>query len=101
MQNLCDAPYLYDTENKKLMERNTLSYIWHFSHYIQPGAVRIGFSKYTQNLDVTAFKNPDGTLSVVILNESVADEEVIFRLNGKIAEAVVRAGEIMSIRIMQ
>lgn len=101
VQNLCDAPYLYDTENKKLMERNTLSYIWHFSHYIQPGAVRIGFSKYTQNLDVTAFKNPDGTLSVVILNESVADEEVIFRLNGKIAEAVVHAGEIMSIRIMQ
>ena len=68
VQNLCDAPYLYDTEKKELMERNTLAYIWHFSHFIMPGAVRIGFSRYSSAVDMTAFKNPDGTLVCVILN---------------------------------
>lgn len=68
VQNLCDAPYLYDMEKKELMERNTLAYIWHFSHFIMPGAVRIGFTRYASAIDMTAFRNPDGKVVCVILN---------------------------------
>ena len=36
--NFCDAPYLYDTKNKKLIESNICGHLWHFSHFIEKGA---------------------------------------------------------------
>lgn len=80
VQNFCDAPYLYDVEKKVLMERNTLAYIWHFSHFMMPGAVRIGFSRYSSAIDMTAFKNPDGTLVCVILNEQEREIPAFLRV---------------------
>lgn len=86
VNNLCDAPYLYDVSKKELIERNTLAYLWHFSHFILPGAVRVGFSRYTTRLDVTAFKNLDGTLVCVLLNQEEDEKTVFFRLKGQIAK---------------
>lgn len=86
VQNLCDAPYLYNIEEKELMERNTLAYIWHFSHFIMPGAVRIGFSRYSTALDITAFKNSDGTLAGVILNTTEEEMPVYLRLEQEITK---------------
>jgi len=84
--NLCDAPYLYDTGKKELIARNTLAYLRHFSHFIMPGAVRIGLSRYTTRLDVTALKNPDGTLVCVLMNQEADEKTVFLRLNGQTAE---------------
>lgn len=96
VSNFCDAPYLYDRVQKKLVEQNTLSYLWHFSHYIRPGAVRIGFSRYTAALEMTAFQNPDGTLVGVILNQTKDTIPVIIRLYGKTAEMQVKSESIVS-----
>ncbi len=96
VQNFCDAPYLYDTKRQSLQERNTLSYIWHFSHFIRPGAVRVGFSKYTKELDVTVFKNPDGTLVAVILNTG-KEKNAMIRLEGSEAEIIIKAQSIMTL----
>ena len=71
--NYCDAPFLFDRENERLMESNLLGYLWHFSHFIEHGAVRIGWSKYTDRLEVTAFWNQD-SIVFVILNRT--DEEI-------------------------
>lgn len=84
--NLCDAPYLYDAAKKELIERNTLAYLWHFSHFILPGAVRIGLSRYTTRLDVTAFKNPDGSLVCVLMNQEDDEKTAFLRLSGQLAE---------------
>lgn len=94
VRNLCDAPYMYDIEKKELIGRNTLAYIWHFSHFIQPGAVRIGFSRYTSALDVTAFKNPDGTIVGVVMNVSREKMPVYVRLDGQTAELSIRPESI-------
>ena len=55
----------------------TLSYyfIGHFSKFIKPGAVRVAYSKYISDIYVTAFKNPDGKLIVVVYNGSWNDTE--------------------------
>lgn len=84
--NLCDAPYLYDHEQQKLIERNTLSYIRHFSHYIEPGAKRIGWTKYTEEIELTAFLNPDGRIIIVLLNQGTEGQQVRLRLKGMLAE---------------
>ncbi|SHO50495.1 glycoside hydrolase family 30 protein [Anaerocolumna xylanovorans] len=81
--NLCDAPFLYNAEKQELIERNTLSYIRHFSHYIQQGATRIAYTKYTDRLEVTAMANPDGKLVLVLLNRSEEKLPVVIRLKGK------------------
>ena len=39
----------------------------HFSHFIKPGAVRIAHTRYTEELDVTAWKNPDQTIVCIMM----------------------------------
>ncbi|MDF2941303.1 MAG: glucosylceramidase [Herbinix sp.] len=81
--NYCDAPFLYDTLNHLLIERNTLSYIRHFSHFIIPGTKRIAYTKYTERLEVTALKNPDGKIVIIVLNRSDEIIPVVIRLKGE------------------
>lgn len=69
VKNFCDAPYLYDIGAGELQERNILDYLWHFTHFIENGAVRIGSSRYTDELEVTAFAKDDKVI-VVILNRT-------------------------------
>lgn len=86
VQNYCDAPFLYDMKNRILLKRNTARYLWHFSHFIQAGAVRIGVSTYTDEAEVTAFKNPDDTIVVVLLNRTARRIPVNLRLGENMAQ---------------
>jgi glucosylceramidase len=92
--NYCDAPFLYDTKEKKLIEQNTLAYLYHFSHYILPGAVRIAHTKYTDQLEVTAFENLDQSIVVVILNRTLNSMQSVIRLNGEYADIVIKPQSI-------
>lgn len=87
--NFCHAPFLYDTVNKKLMPQLLQKYFEHFSHYLIPGSVRIGFSRYTEQIDVTAYKRPDGSLAVILLNKADIPLAVNLRMNGLLAEMVL------------
>lgn len=87
--NFCHAPFLYDTVNKKLMPQLTQQYFEHFSHYLVPGSVRIGFSRYTDQIDVTAYKRPDGSVAVIFLNRSREILSVNLRMGGQLAETVL------------
>lgn len=87
--NFCHAPFLYDRENKVLMPQLTQRFFSHFSHYLVPGSVRIGFSRYTDQIDVTAYKRPDKSLAVILLNKSAQPMTVNLRVNGLLAETVL------------
>ncbi len=78
VNNLCEAIIMCDTEKKEYVKTLPYYYIAHFSRYIRPGAVRVGFSRFDDSLEVTAFQNPDGERVLVILNRS--DEEIPFIL---------------------
>ena len=92
--NFCDAPFLYDTKKKELIRRNTADYLWHFTHFIQPGAVRTGISSYSGELEATAFLNPDNQIVVVLLNRTCHDISVNVRLEGKMAEITIKPDSI-------
>ncbi len=55
----------------------------HFSKYIRPGAVRIGFENSDETLMVTAAKNPDGSIAVVVFNEGDQVKNLNMSLDGK------------------
>lgn len=88
VDNFCDAPIMLDDGNEKEEEQIiynlSYAYIGHFSRYIKPGAQRIGFSRYTNQLEVTAFKNVDKSVVVVIMNPSSTEHDFFLRLNHKL-----------------
>ena len=89
--NFCDAPFLYHMVEGKLEERKTLSAIAHFSKYIKPGAVRIGHSCYLQELETTAFRNPDGSVVFVMLNWTQEDRPVTIRIKEECIQIEAKA----------
>lgn len=80
--NLCFAPIHADTKRGKLLYTNSYYYIGHFSKFIQPGAKRISCSSNRKALESTAFKNPDGSLAVVVMNGSDDEQSYLLWMNG-------------------
>lgn len=68
--NNCNAPIMLDKQNKDYIKTPSFYYIAQFSKYIKPGAIRIGFSRFTENINVTAFKNLDNSIVVILLNRN-------------------------------
>jgi glucosylceramidase len=82
MGNYCDAPFLYHADTGVLEERASYAYLGHFSKHIRPGARRIGFSRYRDAVEMTAFENPGGELVAVLLNQSGEAMPFTLRLEG-------------------
>jgi O-glycosyl hydrolase len=53
-----------------------------YSRFIRPGAVRIGATTRRAGLAVSAFRNSDGSVAVVVLNSTRAREVATFSLRG-------------------
>ncbi|MGN0763444.1 MAG: glycoside hydrolase family 30 beta sandwich domain-containing protein [Aristaeellaceae bacterium] len=87
--NFCDAPYLYDQAADTLTPRAVLTALRHFAHWIRPGAVRIGVTRYTDQLDVTAFRNPDGGVALVLLNKAEQELPVQLRVEDQLVSFVL------------
>jgi glucosylceramidase len=76
--NFCFAPVHADLSKDELIYTNSYYYIGHFSKFIQPGAERIASSSNRDVLQTTAFKNPDGTIVVIVLNTT--EKEMSYKL---------------------
>lgn len=94
--NFCDAPVMCDTDNDIIQEKLSYTYIGHFSRYIVPGAKRVASTKYTDQLQVTALKNPDGSIVTVLLNRSSEAVPVSLRMSGQVADLTIPAGSIVT-----
>lgn len=77
--NFCDAPIIADGATDTLHYQSSYFYIGHFSKFIMPGAVRVACQTGHDDIEVTAFRNPDGRIAVVIMNTT--DEEITLTLN--------------------
>ena len=53
-----------------------------YSRFIRPGAVRIGTTTSATGLDVTAFRNSDGSIAVIVLNSAHSRQVAAFSLRG-------------------
>jgi len=70
VKNFCFAPVHGDTRNGTLHYMNSYYYIGHFSRFIRPGARRVASASSRAQLLATAFLNKDGSLAVVVMNQS-------------------------------
>lgn len=74
--NWCTAPVIVDPENDEVYFTPLYYTMAHFSRYIRPGAVRIGFDHSDNELMVTAAQNPDGSIVLVILNPGEVSKNI-------------------------
>ena len=87
--NYCDAPIMCDTEGETVRKSLSYDYIGHFSRHILPGAKRIGFSRFGQEVEVTVARNPDGSLCVVAMNPGDKDISFHLRLKDAVCPALL------------
>lgn len=71
VNNVCDAPIIADSKNKKLIYESSYYMIAHFSKYILPGSKMVYTKKSKNNpLHFCAALRPDDKLVWVIFNDS-------------------------------
>lgn len=78
-------------------ETITFAYVQMVGKTVQPGAVRIGVSSYDSDLDLTAVRNMDGTIGVLIQNRSNDDRQVYMRLAGSLCAIELPAHTLSSL----
>ena len=97
-KNWCVAPVIVDPEADQVYFTPLYYTLAHFSKYIRPGAHRIGFQVSDESLLVTAAKNPDGSIAVVLLNMDaepkeftlkLADQSTTIRISSKAIQTVL------------
>jgi len=70
VNNLCDAPIIVDIFPENLVFQSSYYYIGHFSKFVKPGAFRIHMESNYEDIQSVAFKNTDGSVVFVAMNET-------------------------------
>ncbi len=97
VNNLCDAPIIVDIFPQKLIHQSSYYYIGHFSKYIRPASRRIDVKHQLNDLQITAFKNVDGTIAVVLLNQQNSIQEAVLELNNQNYEVTLQPHSIATV----
>ncbi len=98
-KNWCVAPVLVDTEKDEVYLTPLYYTLAHFSKFIRPEAVRIGFDNKDESLQVTAAQNPDGSIVAIIFNPDTTEKHVTLTLDGQSTDISVNAQAIQTVVI--
>ena len=82
--NYCNSPIMLNRDKSKYIKNLSFYYIQHFSRFIKPEAKRIGYSKFSDKFEVTALKNLDNGVIIVLLNKNDKNVEYNLKINGQI-----------------
>ena len=96
-KNWCIAPVIVDPDKDEVYFTPLYYTMAHFSKYIRPGALRIGFENTDKNLQVTAAQNPDGSIAVIAFNEGDEEKTIELTLNNKSTKLTISAKAIQTI----
>ncbi len=98
-KNWCIAPVIVDEEADEVYFTPLYYVMSHFSKFIRPGAVRIGFINPDEKLRVTAAQNPDGSIVLVALNQETVSKPITIKLGDKSATLVIGGEALQTVLI--
>lgn len=98
-ENWCIAPVIVDIENDEVYFTPLYYVMSHFSRYIRPGAKRIGYHNSDKDLMLTAVKNLDESIVVVVFNPSNQSKNIELSLSGTLANIRISEKAIQTIMI--
>lgn len=98
--NPCNAPIMLNKKSNNYKKTLPYYYIGHFSKFIKSGAKRIAYSKYTNDIEMTAFINPDNSIIVIILNKLKSQKHFNLCVNKKIYSDNINGHSIQTLKIV-
>ncbi|MEM8894565.1 MAG: glycoside hydrolase family 30 protein, partial [Bacteroidota bacterium] len=98
-KNWCVAPVIVDPEVDEVYFTPIYYTLAHFSKFIRPDAEVIGVENSDDGLLMTAAQNTDGSIAVVILNQSEDQKSIQLDLAGKKADLSISARAIQTVII--
>ncbi|MBT8179131.1 MAG: glycosyl hydrolase family 30 [Eudoraea sp.] len=99
-ENWCVAPVIVDPEEDEVYFTPLYYTLSHFSRFIRPGAVRIGFENSDDSLMVTAAQNPDGSIAIVILNQEEEAKQFALSLGEETTKNITISGQAVQTLIV-
>ncbi len=85
--NYCSAPLMADYNKGTVYFHNSYYYIGQVSRFVRPGAQRVVSTSTLDELETTAFLNPDGQIAVIVMNRAEKPFNFGLKYNGKVALA--------------
>jgi len=98
-KNWCVAPVIVDPEKDEVYFTPIYYTMSHFSRYIRPDAIKIGTQNDIKSFIVTAVKNPNNAIVVVIFNEEAIAKNFSLSLNNKYINLKIAGQAIQTIVI--
>lgn len=98
-KNWCVAPIIVDPEADEVYFTPLYYVMAHFSKFIRPGAVRIGFENPDKELMLTAVQNSDGSIAVILLNQSSKPKPIHLKIDEKQANILIDIQAIQTLII--
>jgi len=98
-KNWCIAPVIVDPDKDEVYFTPLYYTMAHFSKYIRPEAKVIGVENSDDSLMVTAAKNPDNSIALVLFNEGIKAKNINLSLEGKAIDIQISAQAIQTIVI--
>ncbi|WP_353778967.1 glycoside hydrolase family 30 beta sandwich domain-containing protein [Winogradskyella sp. 3972H.M.0a.05] len=98
-ENWCVAPVIVDPDNDEVYFTPLYYVMAHFSKYIRPEAKVIGIENSDESLQVTAAKNPDGSIAVVVFNETKDPKQFTLSLGDKTKAVSIPGQALQTIMI--
>jgi glucosylceramidase len=96
-KNWCTAPVIVDPEKDEVYFTPLYYTMAHFSKFIRPGAVRIGFDCPDKDLMITAARNPDRSIIGIVFNPSDTIKAFRVVVEGETFEATIPAKAIQTL----
>jgi glucosylceramidase len=93
--NYCFA-LLHASDDGQLVFTPSYAYMGHFTRYIRPQARRVSAATSRSTLDATAFRNADGSLAVVVLNQTDKAQRYRLVVDGAEVEVDIPAHAIQT-----
>jgi len=100
-ENWCVAPVIVNPKKDEVYFTPLYYTMAHFSKYIRPGAKVIGLENSDDKLMATAAENPDGTIAVVLFNETETLKSISLSIYEEKLEISIDAKAIQTIVILK
>lgn len=98
-KNWCVAPVIADDENNEIYFTPLYYTMCHFSKFIRPNATIIATENTDKDLMVTAAKNIDGSMAVIVFNPTENSKSISLKLKDKNVAFEISAKAIQTILI--
>ena len=95
-KNWCVAPVIVDPEKDEVYFTPLFYTLSHFSRFIRPEAMVIGVENSDESLMITAARNPDGSIAVVVLNQDTQAKAFSISLGDRSKEVSISPSAIQT-----